>query len=146
MERLDLTRYTILLGAVLAAFLNLMDALSTGATLLHIFMYSGTLLIMAIILIFTNTKWVLVSILFSAGVLTLLGDEYPIGLSSAMLFFGYATYIARNRRFNYITYFVVSLIVATTYAFNGCNPKELVTVFLGYGVCFLLNESIYGGR
>jgi hypothetical protein len=145
-ERLEKVRYLVIAGSLIACFINVVDELNKGSSLWSILFHSGTLLIIAIILIFSQNKNVLIGIFYAAGILMLIGDLTPGAISPSLMLFSYALYLSGNMYLKYITYLVVSLIVTASHVYQECSPDDIVNVLVGYAVFFALNELIYKKR
>lgn len=145
-ERLDLARYVIIAGSVVACFMNLTGEIQEGAGLLQIAFYSGTLLLFVCILIFIENKYVLAGILCLAGYLMILGNMEAGEISPGIIMIGYSTYIIDKKFFNYIIYLTIGMIITAIHVFNSCSPEDLVNILNGYAVLFALNEIIYKKR
>lgn len=145
-ERLDYVRYIIISGSLITCFIEIVDSLNQGAGLLHILFYSGSLLLISVVLIFSSNKIVLASIIYLAAMLMLI-DDMPINrVSPAMMLFGYSLHLIENKHLNYITYLAVAMIVVSEHIVKYAPADDIVSMIVGYTVFFALNELIYSER
>jgi hypothetical protein len=146
LERLDIVRYVIIGGSLAACFINLVDEINKGASLLQILFYSGILLAVAVLLILIDKKIVIPIVCIIIGFAMLLDDLIPGRLSAAISALGYGTFLANNKYVNYAIYLAVSTIVIASHVFKTGSPEDLINILIGYAVFFALNELIYRQR
>ncbi len=133
-------------GALIACFVNLIDELNKNASLPKIIFYSGGLFIIVIILIFAHHRIVLPIILLLAGFVMLIDNYIPGRLSADLILFGYGLYLFDNKYVNYVVYLMTAIILTASTILKTGRPDDLINTFVGYTVCFVLNEIIYCKR
>lgn len=143
MERLELARYVVIAGALIVCFNNLIDEISNGAGLLRVAFFSGLLLLFAIILVFSENKYVLAGILGIAGLIMMISIRRPNEIMAGMIFVGYATYEINNKYFNFAVYAIVAMIIVVLHVVSGLDPENIINILVGHAVIFSLNELIY---
>ncbi len=144
--RLDLIKYIIMGGSLIACFVNLIDELNRDASLIKIIFYSGGLLIIFITLVFIHHEIVLPIVLLITGFVMLIDNYIPGRLSADLIFFGYGLYLWDNKYVNYIVYLMTAIVLTASNILQTGRPDDLINTFVGYIVVFLLNEIIYTKR
>lgn len=146
MERLDIIRYILIGGSIVAALFNLVDELNKDAGFGQIFFYSGTLIIIASILLFLENKWAVITVFYVSGFFMLIDYDTIGALSPAVLLFGYANHLSDNIYLKAITYVVVLVSTTAIYVFNSSTPEDLINILIAYSVLFAFNELVFKER
>lgn len=145
-ERLDAARYWIIAGALIACFNNLIDEINKGSGILHIALFSGVLLLFAVILVFVSNRYVLAGVLCASGMIMLIQGFKPGEILAGTIFIGYSMHLVKNEYFNYVMYCLLGLVIVVGHVFGDSGPEDMLNVMVGHAVILALNKMIYEAK
>ena len=124
-------------------FLNLMDCVFQSSSIGEYFIYVGILLIIAMLLLFVHSNWILAVVLAIVGILTLLDSILPNTISGGVFFFIFSIRIVNNRVYSSCIYFLTFMMVIAAHVKMAYSPADAINVLIAYSVIYLLDYLLY---
>lgn len=145
-EPLKAIRYILFVSILFVMFSNLIDCISQNSGVLDYVLYVLILLVIAILLIFIKSNWILAVIFSVAGIFTILDIPTPNYISGGVFFFIFSIRIVDNKIFSCCIYFLTAMMVIAAHAKNAKSPLNAVNILVAYAVIYLIDYLLYNNK
>lgn len=139
-------RYILFVATLFVMFSNLIDCISQSSGIYEYIIYVVTLLLIALMLLFIKSNWVIASIFAVAGIFTTLDLQYPNQISGGVFFFIFSIRIVNNKVFSGAIYFLTAMMAIASHAKYAKSPLDAVNVLIAYAVIYLIDYLLYNDR
>lgn len=142
-DKIQYVKYSISIASFIVSYFNFVQNISSGAGLFELLFYSGSLFLIAVLLVAIPGKWILIVVFVFTGLMMVYDTSNLKQLSPGVVMFMFAGYLLKGIYARLSLYSMLILAVIYVHIIHGLSAASTANNLIGYISILVLTEMLY---